>query len=149
MLKMKEFYKDIFAYHNHFNQRLADQLIPNENILPKRTISLFSHSINAHQIWNARIIKKEELGVHQQHTLEDCKIIDNENFIETIKILDKRGLEEIVTYANSKGIEFSNLIKHILFHIANHFSHHKGQIISDLRHSGIDPIVTDYIFYKR
>jgi uncharacterized damage-inducible protein DinB len=146
---MKEFFKDIFAYHNHFNQRLTEQLIENKVRLPDRTISLFSHSINAHQIWNARIVKKEEYGVHQVHRLEDCKIIDNENYVETLKILEERGLDEMITYTNSKGLEFHNSIQEILFHVANHFSHHKGQIISNIRQSGVAPIVTDYIFYKR
>ena len=149
MDNLKEFFKDIFEYHNHFNQKLTEQLIKNKNKLPERTIPLFSHSINAQQIWNARITKKEKLGVHQVHTLEECKHNDNENYKETLKILDEHELDEIITYTNSKGTEYNNSIQQILFHIANHFSHHKGQIISDLRQSGIDPIVTDYIFYKR
>ena len=89
------------------------------------------------------------MGVHQLHSLEECAVIDNENYQETLKILDERGLEEVIIYKNSKGTEFDNTIQQILFHIANHFSHHKGQIISDIRQGGIDPIVTDYIFYKR
>ena len=146
---MKDFFKDIFEYHNHFNQKLINQLMAYENKLPVRTISLISHSINAHQIWNARIIKKKQLGVHQVHLLKECKLIDNENYLETLIILDTRKLEERVTYKNSNGTEFSNSIQQILFHVANHFSHHKGQIVSDLRQNGMDPIVTDYIFYKR
>ncbi|WP_029036683.1 DinB family protein [Salinimicrobium xinjiangense] len=146
---MKEFFKDIFAYHNHFNQKLTEQLLKNEIKLPERTIPLFSHSINAHQIWNARITGKEELGVHEVHSLRECARFDNENYKETLKILEERELKDSISYSNSKGVEFSNSIQEILFHIANHFSHHKGQIISDLRQSGIDPIVTDYIFYKR
>ncbi len=147
--KMKEFFKDIFEYHNHFNQKLIEQLIDNESELSERIIPLLSHSINAQQIWNARIMEKEKLGVHQVHTLEKCKGIDNENYRKTLEILDKRELDETIIYMNSKGTEFNNSIQQILFHVANHFSHHKGQIISDLRQSGIDPIVTDYIFYKR
>ena len=146
---MKEFFKDIFKYHNHFNQKLIEQLIDNESELPKRTIPLFSHSINAQQIWNARIMKKEQFAVHQLHTLEECMGIDNDNYQQTLKILNERNLDEKINYKNSKGTEFNNSIQQILFHIANHFSHHKGQIISDLRQSGIAPIVTDYIFYKR
>lgn len=146
---MKEFFKDIFEYHHHFNQKLIEQLIENESVLPERTISLFSHSINAQQIWNARITNKEKFGVHQNHSLPECSRIDNDNYNETLKILDGHGLDEKIIYTNSKGTEFNNSIQQILFHIANHFSHHKGQIISDLRQSGIDPIVTDYIFYKR
>ena len=43
-----------------------------EEILPNRTIPLISHAINAHQIWNARITKSQELGVHQVHSLKIC-----------------------------------------------------------------------------
>jgi uncharacterized damage-inducible protein DinB len=146
---MKDFFKDIFEYHHLFNQKLIVQLTEFENEIPQRTIPLFSHTINAHQIWNARITGKEQLGVHQAHSLQECIRIDNENYLEVLIILDDRELEERIAYKNSKGMEFSNSIQQIFYHVANHFSHHKGQIISDLRQSGIDPIVTDYIFYKR
>lgn len=146
---MKEFFKDIFEYHNHFNQKLAEQLTENENEITSRTIPLFSHSINAQQIWNARILNKSQFRVHELHSLEECKGIDNDNFKNAIKILNERELDELISYCNSKGEEFKNSIQQILFHVANHFTHHKGQIISDLRQNGISPIVTDYIFYKR
>lgn len=146
---MKELFTDIFEYHHHFNQKLIEQLKDNESGLSKRTIPLLSHSINAHQIWNARILDKEKLGVHQEHTFEDCNRIDTENYQYTLEILSERNLDENINYKNSKGTEFNNSIQQILFHVANHFSHHKGQIISDLREVGITPIVTDYIFYKR
>ncbi len=146
---MKAFFKDIFEYHHHINLKLIEQLIENENRLPVQTIPLFSHSINAHQIWNARIINKEELGVHQNHTLQGCTRIDNNNYQETLKILNDYELDKLITYTNSKGITFKNSIQQIFFHISNHFSHHRGQIISDLRQSRIEPIATDYIFYKR
>lgn len=146
---MKAFFKDIFEYHNHFNQKLIEELIANENTLPERTVPLFSHSINAQQIWNARIIEKEKFGVHEVHALEECKRIDNDNYQQTLKILNERDLDEMIIYKNSKGTEFNNSVQQILFHVSNHFSHHKGQIISDLRQSGIEPIITDYIFYKR
>ncbi|MBK6266074.1 damage-inducible protein DinB [Marivirga sp. S37H4] len=146
---MKEFFVDIFEYHHHFNQKLADLLIENVSQLSDRTIPLFSHSINAHQIWNSRIINSKPLGVHQVHTLEKCKILDKANFEETLKILSEQDLQKNINYQNSKGEKFEKSMQHILFHIANHFSHHRGQIISDLRQNGIEPIVTDYIFYKR
>lgn len=146
---MKETFKDIFEYHEHINQQLIDQLIENESILSERTIALISHSINAHQIWNARITDQPKLQVHQIHSLLDCKLIDTDNYHQTLHILGSRDLDEQISYANSKGATFQNTIAHILFHISNHFSHHRGQIISELRQKGVAPITTDYIFYKR
>lgn len=146
---MKKFFQDIFEYHHHYNQKLLTQLIEVKERLPARTFPLFSHSLNAHQIWNARITTREELGVHQNHGPEDCRRIDSENLKDTQQILEERNLEEVITYRTSKGMVFSNSVQDILFHVANHFTHHRGQIISDIRQSGYDPIITDYIFYKR
>lgn len=146
---MKDFFRDIFEYHNHFNQRLIEQLMDNENSLTQRTFPIISHTINAHQIWNARIIDKDKVSVHAVHSLAECRRMDNANYSETLVIIDNYDLDKVIHYSNSKGTEFKNTIYQILYHIANHFSHHKGQIISDLRQSGIEPIVTDYIFYKR
>ena len=146
---MKEFFKDIFEYHNHFNQQLADLLIEQSDRINKQTIPLFSHLINAHQIWNSRILKSEPLGVHEVHPLEKCKDLDSINYRDTLKILNEFDLNNKVAYENSKGSKFENSIQQILFHVANHLTHHKGQIILDLRQNGIEPIVTDYIFYKR
>lgn len=75
--------------------------------------------------------------------------IDTDNFKETLRIIDEYKLNKVISYSNSTGKEFNNSIQQILFHVANHFSHHKGQIISDLRQNGITPLLTDYIFYKR
>ena len=146
---MKDFFRDIFEYHNHFNQKLIDLLIEKKDSISERTIPLFSHLVNAHQIWNSRILNTKSLGVHQLHTLEKCREIDNNNYTDTLKILTDINLDTNIKYKNSKGDDFENLAQHILFHVANHFTHHKGQIISDLRQHGIEPIVTDYIFYKR
>ena len=146
---MKSFFQDVFEYHHHFNQVLAKKMLEHLPELTQRSIPLFSHCINAHQIWNSRILGKPSLGVHEVHTLEELMKLDDGNLQDTLKILNTRNLEEVLTYTNSRGDSFQNSIRDILFHTANHFTHHKGQLISDLRLQGIEPPVTDYIFYKR
>lgn len=143
-----EFFKDIFEYHNHFNQKLADQLIEHSGRISERTTPLFSHMINAHQIWNSRILKLKPFSVHEVRSLQENKDCDVENYRNTLKILDEFDLTKMMKYQTSKGDEFSNSIQQVLFHVVNHHTHHRGQIISDLRQSGIQPIVTDYILYK-
>lgn len=146
---MKDFFKDIFEYHNHYNQKLIIQLIGYNNQLPERTFQLFYHSINAQKNWNEIIKGSEKFTIAPITSIEECTEIDNYNFKETMKIVDERELDEIIRFRNSNGTEFTNSIQEILFHVANHFTHHRGQIISDFRQSGIEPIRTDYIFYKR
>ncbi|UXX80367.1 damage-inducible protein DinB [Reichenbachiella carrageenanivorans] len=146
---MIPFFRDLFDYHHQTNQRLADQLIEHEVRLTDRSIPLFSHMINAHQIWNARILDLVPLGVFQVHSLKDCKALDGENFDKSLQILDSFDLSQPCFYTNSKGQTFENSIRDILFHATNHMTHHRGQLISDLRQNGMTSIVTDYIFYKR
>lgn len=146
---MKAFFKDLFDYHNYFNQLLIDIFNEHSSALSDRTIPLFSHCLNAHQIWNSRILKTQSFGVHQLHPLEDLKAIDSDNHTQSLKIIDTFDFNEIISYSNSKGETYKNTIQDILFHIINHFTHHKGQLISDLRMNHIEPPVTDYIFYKR
>lgn len=83
------------------------------------------------------------------HSLIECKKIDNDNYTNVLKIVNECKMDDLIFYKNSKGNQFNNSIQQILFHVVNHFTHHRGQIISDLRQNGIDPIITDYIFYKR
>nr|MBP6578031.1 damage-inducible protein DinB [Chryseobacterium sp.] len=75
--------------------------------------------------------------------------INSENFSNSYKILEKRELNDIVNYKNSKGTKFENSIQEILFHFINHSTYHRGQIAMLLKETGLEPLNTDYIFYKR
>lgn len=146
---MISLFKDIFEYHHHFNQKLILEIKNNFSQLPERTFPLFCHVLNAHQIWNARILHVATFGVQQLHDLEACGNIDDQNYSNTLQLLNTIDLKTVTSYKNSKSQEFSNTVRDILFHVANHTTHHRGQIISDFRQKGISPIVTDYIFFKR
>lgn len=147
---MKAFFKEIFEYHHHFNQKLAEEIEKNVDVLPKSTYELFCHVLNAHHIWNARIAGVVPLfAVQQVHLAQELRSIDVTNYESTLKILDTVALEKVIEYKTSKGNLFSNTVRDILFHTANHSTHHKAQITSQMRQVGITPITTDYIFYKR
>lgn len=142
--------KEIFEYHHHFNQKLIDELKKHATNLPERTFPLFCHVLNAHQIWNARISGGVPFADRMQiNPIEACPEIDRSNYLLTLKILDTIDLNKLIAYKTSTGEPFTNTVQDILIHVANHSAHHKGQVISDFRQSGIAPLVTDYIFYKR
>ncbi|EKB48271.1 DinB family protein [Cecembia lonarensis] len=147
---MKPFIKELFEYSHHFNQKLADVFNSNQDKTSEKAVKLYNHILNAHQIWNNRIDPKQTtFGVWELHAVQDLKSIDKTNYEQTLQILDTFDLNETINYANSKGQTFSNGIRDILFHVINHSTYHRGQIATEFKQNGLDPLVTDYIFYKR
>jgi uncharacterized damage-inducible protein DinB len=147
---MKSFFNELFEYSHYFNQKLGDAFTDNADRVSEKAIKLYSHILNAHQIWNNRINPKQVIfGVWEIHSIQNCKQIDRENFENSLVLIDKFDLNETVHYTNTKGEAFTNDVKSIIFHIINHSTYHRGQIASELKRNGLDSLVTDYILYKR
>lgn len=147
---MIHFFKELFEYSHHYNQKLADIFITHTDKTNEKAVKLFNHIINAHNIWNNRIEPKQTtIGVWELNPLQDLKSIDKTNYEQTLQILEKYHLNEIISYSNSRGQSFNNRTQDILFHIVNHATHHRGQIATEFKRQGLEPPVTDYIFYKR
>lgn len=146
---MKTQFEKLFTYNQEMNLRLIDLISANLNQVNEKTILLINHIINAHQIWNARINNQVSFEVWQTHNFSDLVEINESNFENTIKIIDIRNLEELISYSNSKGEIFTNTIDDVLFHVINHSTYHRAQIATDLKLAQIEPVNTDYIFYRR
>lgn len=147
---MNDFFKDLFQYNQDCNQRLAELIALHEGTVSDRSLQLFSHVLNAHHIWNSRI-RKEQSAYNrlQGHAPKDLRHIDLANHVTSFSIIDSGLLAEDLNYINTKGEQAFNRVQDILFHVINHSTYHRGQIASDLKQSGIEPLVTDFIFYKR
>ena len=146
---MKKQFIDLLEYNSHFNQLLIKIYLEKKDSFNEKMISLLNHILNAQQVWNSRIIFEDSFGVWQINP--DEKLLENNqsNFENSFKILSERNLDEIIVYRNSKGDEFQNSIREILFHFINHSTYHRGQIAMLMKQAGLEPINTDYIFYKR
>ncbi|MGH2564754.1 MAG: DinB family protein [Ginsengibacter sp.] len=146
---MKQFFKDIFEYGHYFNQKLSDIFIQYPDKTSEKSVKLFNHILNAHQIWNNRIEPKQPiLGIWEIHPIESCKSMDKTNHENSLLILDKFDLDNTVNYINTKGQSYSNTVRDILFHSVNHSTYHRGQIATEFKLNGLEPLITDYIFYK-
>jgi uncharacterized damage-inducible protein DinB len=147
---MQSFFKELFEYSHHFNQELIAVLTTHPDKASEKAVKLMNHVLNAHQIWNNRIDPRQAtFGVWEMHRPEDLKAIDDTNYEHTLHLLDKVDLDETIHYANSRGQQFSNRIRDILFHAVNHSTYHRGQIATEFKQHGLEPLVTDYIMYKR
>lgn len=147
---MDEFFNELFDYNFYCNKKLIEACGPLKKV-PAKTMSLFSHLLNAHHLWNARITGAEpSYEVWQEHPVSSWEEIHYENQRNTFEIITNTDdFEARIDYQNSEGRLFTNTVQDMLFHIINHSTHHRAQILSDLRDNGIEPVSLDYVFYKR
>lgn len=146
---MKEKLIDLFEYTHHYNHEIIRLISENISIIDEKTISLINHTLNAQQIWNARITGEEPFEVWQINPFENLQAINDHNLSKSIEVVNNSDLDKRIEYRNSKGTKFGNSIFEMLFHAINHSTYHRGQINLLLKQNGIEPLLTDYIFYKR
>lgn len=147
---MKSLFNQLFDYNFYCNKNLIDKCLELKEV-PEKTRSLFSHVLNAHHIWNMRLLGKEaKFKVWHLHELNTWEDIHYENQRTTFEIItNSDNFEKRVNYETTEGRVFTNELKDILFHIINHSTHHRGQILSDFRANEIEPKNLDFISYKR
>ena len=147
---MKVFFNQLFDYNFYCNKKLIERCSVIE-VVPEKSIVLFSHILNAHHIWNARILgRPPEYKVWQSHDVKDWGDIHYENQRSSFEITtNSDDFEKRIDYENTEGRLFANTLQDILFHIINHSSHHRGQIAMDFRANDLEPLPLDFIHYKR
>ncbi|MEM9076800.1 MAG: DinB family protein [Bacteroidota bacterium] len=147
---MKGFLQQLFDYNFYCNKQLIEQFEQIDK-LPKKSVVLFNHILNAHHIWNHRILETpSKFEVWEKHKPKQWNDIHYENQRTSFEIITNTDdFNKRIDYISSEGRAYANDIKDILFHIINHATHHRGQILADLKASKIEPIPLDYIFYKR
>ncbi len=143
---------DFFDYNQEINQLFIHTFLQVPEVPPKSHL-LFSHILNAHQIWLNRIHQETPLfDVWQLHEIVDLTALNDRLHQRTKRYLSipkHFGLEEVIQYKNSKGYPYENTVQEIYLHIINHGTHHRGQIATDLREHDIHPPISDYIFMRR
>ncbi|HEY0897298.1 MAG TPA: DinB family protein [Sphingobacteriaceae bacterium] len=116
----------------------------------EKALYLFSHILNAQHIWARRVLGEPPLyGVSELHPMEQFPAISSGNISDLWKVRSTIPGDRTVRYITSLGESFENTAADILYHVINHSTYHRAQIATDLRQSGIEPPVTDYIILKR
>jgi uncharacterized damage-inducible protein DinB len=150
MNDLSSFFKELFEYNHHYNKKVSYLLKEHPENCNEECVKLFNHILNAHHIWNHRI--HPATGVYTVwdiHLPSKYDEIMDFNLQSSLHILQEYDLNKSLTYTNSKGQQYTNTIRDIFFHVINHSTHHRAQIVAELKNVGMQPLVTDYIFYKR
>ncbi len=147
---MKAFFHQLFDY-NFYCNRMIIELCTESGELPGRSPQLFSHILNAHHIWNKRMLEETpDFTVWQGHKQDAWEEIHYENQRSTFEIItNTENFDKRIDYMNSQGETYTNSLQDMLFHIINHSTHHRAQLAAEFREAGLDPLVLDYVFYKR
>lgn len=66
-----------------------------------------------------------------------------------LRSADDSALQQPLTYRNLKGDPFTNRLIDVLLHVANHSTHHRGQLTTMVRQAGAVPPATDLIVFRR
>lgn len=146
---MQSFLEGQLAYNHAINRRLISYLTENRGVLSDRAVKLMSHVLLVHKLWNHMITGDEPVrDWWQVLDLEVMQRLDDSNRAHTARILENQTAEQVITVPNPRGGTTDFLMGDIVFHIFNHSNYHRGQINTELRHLGLEPLKTDYIFYK-
>lgn len=146
---MTDFFRIKFEYNFDCNTRIIDSMKANPAAYTIRAQTLMGHTLNAQNIWNNRILSLEPTqGVWEVFPLGQLAALNKSNHEQSLSLLLRFPMTHLVSYTNSEGKSYAKPFEAILFHIINHSTYHRGQLVSELKAAGLAPISTDYIFFN-
>lgn len=144
----------LFDFDAWATQRVMEVLKENPDLKKyKEALRLLGHLLNAQQIWYGRTIGRDsnDLELWPEHDLNKCGVIYNKMPGKWSDLLSehREDPDTLIAYQNTKGESYESKLSDILYHVIIHGQHHRAQIATLFRESGIDPPPTDFIYFTR
>ena len=147
---MKAFYNDKFTYNHHYNAQLIELIVKQPSLYTPAISRLLCHTLNAQHIWNQRVLRTtSSYGVWDIYPIEDLARINLECHSDSLAAVESNDPGDVIAYTDTIGRSFENKVGDILFHIINHGTYHRGQIMTLIKAEGTAPLASDFIYYKR
>jgi uncharacterized damage-inducible protein DinB len=151
-MEFLEYLRKLYEYDHWANREVARalQAAPHPSA---RSVRLMGHVVGTEWTWRSRILpESKKMAVWPQLTVE--QILQEVEGLRTawagdLGKLTSTGLSASAAYTNSKGEHFSSQLGDILMHVVMHSAYHRGQIATDMRASGLEPVYTDFIHAVR
>ena len=150
---MKEYLEKLVEYNFWANAKVLESLRRTPGV-EERLRKIFGHILVAEEIWIARLHGQKWTGTELFPGLtprEYLKLSEkNRTMYEGyLSALRDEGLGRVVSYTSTEGIAYRSSVSEILFHVAIHGGYHRGQIASETRNNGREPLITDFIVFAR
>jgi len=156
--------KQHLDYNVWANSRLVEMVKPlDEELINRELKSSFPsitktilHIWDSHVMWLRRI-QEEPLSAKPSETFKGSKDELLARFLQSAKEVkaysesgNREFFEQVISYKTMTGEEYEQSVVNMLFHLVNHATYHRGQIVTMLRELGITNLIsTDLIVYLR
>jgi uncharacterized damage-inducible protein DinB len=149
--EMKKYFLKLYQYNEWANRRVL-KAIKDQRVTDEKILSLFSHQITANFLWLHRIKglpppPYDLWKTYPMTQLENMVDSASTQWLEFIQAND--NFDWTLKYNNYIGAYYENNVEHIMMHLVNHGTYHRGQIALLMRMKGFEPINTDFITYDR
>lgn len=120
---------------------------------PGPSLRWLGHIIGVEWLWLARLKDgTPDIPVWPEWSVEECR----EGMVHLPRAWQEYlfgappgGMAETVSYVDVQGKSWTNRVEDVLAQALLHSAYHRGQIAADVRASGRDPALTDYMHFLR
>ena len=117
------------------------------------SIKYMAHILAAGELWLDRLNgSNQKVAVWPEPDINQCESQASRldaRWQEFLENTGERGLAKVINYKNSKGENWASRTDDVLLHVIMHGAYHRGQIASDTRAAGFNPVLTDFIHAVR
>ncbi|MEI9919469.1 MAG: DinB family protein [Bacteroidota bacterium] len=148
---MKEYFQKLYHYNEWANRRVLGA-IERQNVTTEKILSIFSHQLSANFLWLHRIkgLPPPDLELWKTYPVERLRAMVDDGSKQWIEFVESTdNFNRILKYKNYVGEYYETNVEHIMMHLVNHGTYHRGQVALLLRQNGFEPINTDFITYDR
>lgn len=147
---MKSFFTELLEYNRQMNRQLILAMMEHRDKVSEKSVRLINHILNSQEMYNARLSPANKAyGSWHMRKLDELESANDYLHHVTTGIWTRSEPATMIYYATATGITMQHTVADILFHMVNHGSYHRGQIATDFRNTGLEPLVTDYVVWKR
>ena len=150
------------AWANHRLYAVAGRL-PAEALMKARPAAFFTsiigtlnHILVGDQIWLDRIEhrrnaapKLDDVPHPRFADLKEARVEEDRRIIALLDRLRAQDFARTLTYRNSKGEAHEATLSHVLGHLFNHQTHHRGQAHALIKEAGETPPPLDLIYFLK
>lgn len=152
---------ELFAYNQWANHKVldasrvvsADDFVRDLGSSHRSLRGTFVHALWAEWIWLQRWNGRSPKDVFLEEEFPDLPAIasrwvDVEEAQEQLIVgLTEERLQARIAYENMQGIRWEYSLAHMMQHVANHASYHRGQAVTLLRQLGHRAPTTDFLVF--